>query len=236
MALVPSRHFYSDGRVSLMAPPTHQPVARGRLRFGAILVLVALTSFFVAFQTGSRARSSRAAAMRSVVERGMSVGRGYLLVYIGDSRCGWCNDPRLPLLLKSVHLHFSAIAASTGTGYRMVGVAVDVVPEKGLRHLRQVGPMFLEVASGGGWQSLGVSGIGAGAVEGRERTPQLVLLDRWVSDARSDTTKPATEVSGQRVIRRLFGVKEIEDWVAAGMPIGLAASPDSVAGSTSRTD
>ena len=211
---------------------TRDPVAMSTRRFfHAGLCALALVSFVVAFKVGSTARSRRATTMRRAVERGVTVGRSLLLVYVGDSRCAWCRDPRMPVLLQRIQAHVSAVAESSSVGFRMAGIAVDPIPEQGLRHLRQVGPMFLEVASGGGWQSLGIAGIGADSAGGRESTPQLILLERWVSDARSDTALQVAVVSRQRVIRRLIGVAEIEAWVDEGMPTPHEVPPASTGGS-----
>lgn len=172
----------------------------------------------------SAGRAAEALHVDSLMRR---QGSNILLIYIGSARCPWCADPRVPGALKSLHERVRTQAESAGMGFRSVGIAVDLRPEEGLRHLRKVGPMFRELASGGEWQGLAVAPLIWGDSLGRPGTPQVLVVHRRVIQIPSDIAATRTEISDQHVVFRAVGLDQILDWAAAGLhvPAARGASP-----------
>ncbi|MBL8978840.1 MAG: hypothetical protein JNM53_10525 [Gemmatimonadetes bacterium] len=191
------------------------PPLKSLARLAGVL-LVGVASFALAHTLASDARAERVAAGRRADSLAAREGPGLVVVYIGSSRCPWCRDPKVPGLLREIHANMIAVAESLGVGYRMVGLAVDQQPERGLGHLGQVGPMFSEVSSGGEWQGLAVSPLLWGALAGEAGTPQVIVLRRTVRRMVPDSGPVRIEIAGEAVLRRLVGLNAIEQWVNAG--------------------
>jgi len=149
-------------------------------------------------------------------------GREILLAYVGRSDCVWSQDPSLPGLLRQVHGMIQDRARALNIRYRAVGIALDREPESGLRHLRQVGPMFTEVASGGQWLSLFATPFFWQDFPGEPATPQLIIIAREVSRHGGEGETITFGVEGQRVILRVVGLQEIREWTRAGAPVPMA--------------
>ncbi|MDX2121610.1 MAG: hypothetical protein SF070_11220 [Gemmatimonadota bacterium] len=206
------------------------PPLKSLARLAGFLLLGSV-SFAIAHTLASDARAERVAATRHADSLATRDGPGLLAVYIGSSRCPWCRDPKVPVLLREIHARMIALADSIGVGYRMVGLAVDQQPEPGLGHLRRVGRMFNEMSSGGEWQGLAVSPLLWGALSGEPGTPQVILLRRTVRRMVPDSGPVRFEIADEMVLRRLVGLNAIEQWVNAGQVLGTVgfSQPQGVA-------
>lgn len=200
------------------------PPLKSLARFVGVL-LVGSASFAVAHTLANDVRGERVATKRRADSLAIREGPSLLAVYVGSSRCAWCLDPTVPGLLQGIHQRMTAIAESLNVGYRMAGVAVDRHPGQGLDHLRQVGPMFAEVSSGGEWQGLSVSSLGTPHDPGVMATPQILIIGRSVRHHVNDTAPTQVEIADQWLLHRVVGLKAIERWTAEGYRLPLSRFP-----------
>ena len=135
---------------------------------------------------------------------GMDGGSELLLVYLTSPTCQVCADPRLPEAvgrIKSETLEHSKV---DGLNFSAVGVAVDMVPLRGVQHLAGLGS-WDEVISGRGWLNTGVMRYVWHDFPGVPSVPQLVILKREIPA----NPHPIKNIVAEEVLLRWVGLDQI---------------------------
>lgn len=186
-----------------------------RLGASAALIGVLVACFFAGQFVAARLRPSQRSAVDVRQEALPRVGRQYVVVYIGSSRCGPSNQKET---LEAVRVAISAIRARgavEGRGVVSIGVAREQSAMAGLDHLRKV-ESFDEVASGQGDFNQSSGRFISNDHRGVGATPQVVVLERVIQP--SVGTLDPSAVS-ERVLVRKVGAHEINRWVQRGVPL-----------------
>lgn len=148
-----------------------------------------------------------------IPEASMQPGTELVFIYIGSSSCHWSNVPELPSMVRKMKRAVRDQSRESGRNFSAMGVARDVVAQRGLKHLDRFGP-FDEVTAGRGWLNLGVLEYIYGDLPGPAATPQIVVLEREIGRA------GLRSISRQRILERRVGLDEIEEWVNSGSSLG----------------
>ncbi len=144
---------------------------------------------------------------------GLSPGEELAIVFVGSSACAWSNRPELTKIVRNLKTTLAARAAAAGIGFAAVGVARDLVAERGIAHLEKFG-RFDEVMSGRGWANTGIQKYLYDGMPGPGATPQILVVARSVEYATGHVT-----VVDERVLVRIVGLKEITAWADEGAPL-----------------
>ncbi len=195
-----------------------------------------LALFSVAFLVSAAAKNfavRRTTAAKTPQPQVVNVsGRQLVLVYIGQSTCGWCNDPELPALLRVIHDSARSVASARERIVIMQGVSVDRRALVGIEHLNKIAS-FDEIYSGGWWTNELAFRYVWGRPGGSASTPTIVVLERDITGL-DDTTSvvPLFAVSNERVLSEKSGVHAIRRWVRDGVPIPRLVEANSVGSDT----
>lgn len=141
---------------------------------------------------------------------GLKSGEELAFVFVGSSACAWSNRPKLARIVKSLKTTLAARAAADGIGFAAVGVARDIVAERGIAHLEKFG-RFDEVMSGRGWANTGVQKYLYDAMPGPGATPQILVVARSL-----DYSTGHVAIVDERVLARRVGLREITAWADEG--------------------
>ena len=127
-----------------------------------------------------------------------------LFVYLTSPTCQICADPRLPMALDSMKLRMMTLAMDRDIRFSAVGVAIDPIPLRGVRHLAALG-VWDEVIAGRGWANTGAMRYIWQDYPGHPSVPQLVVLKRRMRAY----PHPIWDVLAEDVVFRRIGVKSI---------------------------
>lgn len=144
----------------------------------------------------------------------------YLAAFVfAASGCGFSSHPTTMEALRQVPGLLRAGAGAEFADVSVIGVALDVEPDTGVRFLRELehpGARFDEVSAGNSWMNEQAIRLmwrdGAAA----PLLPQVVLIERQV-DARMYPRH--IEVRDDSVILNVVGRDDILRWVAEGAPL-----------------
>ena len=143
-----------------------------------VAVFLAFACFALAYTWGGRlvtplVQNGAAARDATADER--------VLIYFGASTCKPSRDPGLAADVRAIRSALRDTAQRDSRRLVAIGVAVDNDVQAGLAHLLSV-DAFDEVLSGHGWANEGVLKYIAGDLSGPPATPQLVVVDRHITN------------------------------------------------------
>jgi hypothetical protein len=143
----------------------------------------------------------------------LASGDEIVLVILGASFCGAQREPGFPQAIEAAKVRVQALARSREQQFRTVAVSLDWDVEEALGFVRSFG-RFDEVTVGGNWVSDGAARYVWDTFPGEPVVPQLIVMERRVdADSRGIRFGPA------RVLKRLLGTEQIQEWVIAGAPL-----------------
>lgn len=193
-----------------------------------IVVLVFLFSFSscskeTESESNSSDTSNSEALYESVYQPDNVTDRATELVavLVTSSDCGFCAlDSTKSMMGQTIdRLHLKA--DSMGVGFMTIGVALDWVPEYGIKHLNEVSS-FDEIVTGNSWLNTGGLKYIFDDMPGTPMVPQLVLTKR-IYDANIDSLGMidglTTGVKSEEELVRKLGVNGIQNWLEEGVPI-----------------
>ena len=140
-------------------------------------------------------------------------GEELAFVFVGSSACAWSNRPELVKIVRDLKTTYAARAAADGIGFAAVGVARDIVAERGIAHLEKFG-RFDEVMAGRGWANTGIQKYLYDAMPGPGATPQILVVARSL-----DYSTGHVAMVDERVLARKVGLPEITAWADEGAPL-----------------
>jgi hypothetical protein len=132
-----------------------------------------------------------------------------ILVYIGSPRCAASASPRIPQLVRIARESLATEARRSGSAFASVGVAATLAVPAGLSHLSGIGP-FDEIVAGRDWGNHASLRYVYGSNGGSGVTPQLLVV------IRRGTGELTPRVGEERVVLRVAGLANIEQWIADG--------------------
>jgi hypothetical protein len=144
---------------------------------------------------------------------GLKPGEELAFLFVGSSACAWSNRPGLAKIVRNLKTTLAARAAADGIGFAAVGVARDIVAERGIAHLEKFG-RFDEIMSGRGWANIGIQKYLYDAMPGPGATPQILVVVRSL-----DYSTGHVAIVDERVLARKVGLRNIEAWVDEGAPL-----------------
>lgn len=181
-----------------------------RLRRGACAVVWIPALFAVFFALGlARPWESGPIGRRPPAGADTTTGDERLLVYIGSSTCGPSNDDSLPALVATLRVRVRAWAQRDRRRFVVVGIAKDRDVRSGLHHLARFGD-FDEVTTGRNWANMGVLKYVYRDLPGPGATPQVLVVDRHLTNEIG-----GVEVRNEVVRIRRVGLREVSEWAAA---------------------
>ena len=154
-------------------------------------------------------------------------GDEIVLVYLGSSSCGWSNLPEVSRAVRDAKLLVSEHAQNAGMRFSALGISLDMDAARGWAHLRKAG-LFDEVAAGMGWANSGAHKYVFGPLAGPASTPQLLVVQRSLSDGPGGSPKAESD----RVLARHVGSSAIVRWVSQGGAYDSRVGERSDAGGT----
>jgi len=174
--------------------------------------VVALACFVLAFAWGGR-KVTQPVRHRAAVDGATANER--VLIYFGASTCRPSRDPALAADVRAIRRALRESATRDSRRLVAIGVAVDNDVQAGLAHLSSV-DAFDEVLSGHGWANEGVLKYIAGDLGGPAATPQIVVVDRHITNE-GDSGELGSDHEAVRV--RKVGLVAIRRWRADGARI-----------------
>lgn len=192
------------------------------LRAGLPFILIAVAAFavvagfrYAAYQ-GSARQAELVAEARGIAEPGAQL----LMVYVGNSNCVWCNNPALPEYLTRIRAQLESAASESGARLVTLGLSLDAVPSEGVAHLTHVGD-FDQISVGAGWvNELALRMLWEG-YGGPVSTPQLLVLQRNMVEERVPGVTRFYGVADEKLIARMIGLAEIEQWARHDTPFDI---------------
>jgi hypothetical protein len=136
-------------------------------------------------------------------------GEEIVLVFIGASFCNAHNRAGFPAVVEDAKVRVQEYARARNLHFRAVGVALDWRVADGLAFLARFGE-FDEVASGSNWISDGATKYVWREIPGDADVPQVLVLRRSVD------VSQAVRLGEDRLVKRIHGAVNIEQWVSAG--------------------
>ena len=143
-------------------------------------------------------------------------GDELVFVVIGSSSCAWSNLPVTANLVREARDSVVARAERSALRVATVGVAKDIVPERGIEHLRRFGA-FDEVTAGRGWWNAGILRYIFDEFPGPAVTPQVLVIARTLAKSGGQW-----EIVDERVVVRKVGLTELTRWVDGGSTVPIA--------------
>ena len=144
-------------------------------------------------------------------------GTELVMVYIGSSTCGFCNDPELPSMVESAKLGLQRKASNRGLLFSAIGVSVDWVVRDGSAHLAKFG-IFDEIMTGRKWQGTGPH-LYFSRIPGEAATPQILVFTREVEGASPEYPARRNRVSDGTLVVRIIGLQGIRHWLERELPM-----------------
>lgn len=142
-------------------------------------------------------------------------------VLITSPSCGFCKiDSTKSMMGETIDLlHLKA--DSIGIGFMAIGIALNWVPEYGVKHLNEISS-FDEIITGNSWSNTGGLKYIFDDIPGATMVPQLVLTKR-IYDADVDSLGMIdgliSGVKSEEELVRILGVNGLQDWLEKGVPI-----------------
>lgn len=191
----------------------------------ATLFVVTAAAYALARFTAGRVRSAKPR-----ITTAATITRSELaLIYIGNSRCGWCNDPELPANFATIRRFAGRAAQSRNQVLVVMGIAADPSATDGFEHLRKFGE-FDQLSAGGGWANELALSYLFNSVAGPAATPTILVVERLlvVPDSADESTD-YYHLNKRELVRK-SGVFEIRRWVRDSVPIPriLPRQPEAV--------
>jgi hypothetical protein len=148
-------------------------------------------------------------------------GRQLLMVYVGSSACGWSNLPELPTAVESIKMSLAETARDRELSFKVVGLALDWIPNQGVEHLSRFG-LFDEISTGGSWG--GTFALNYLWSENVPRaTPMVVVFSRiYITPDSLHDSFDFGEAARQLLVAKI-GPSAISEWAAAGAPLPAEA-------------
>ena len=143
-------------------------------------------------------------------------GAEIALIYIGSSGCAFSNESGLPHRLDRIKVLLQAKAAAQDRSFVTVGIAEDRSVKDGLSHLSKFG-YFDEIMTGRGWLNEGIIKYVWKGSYGEPATPQLIVIDRLITEASSEHLR--YDMRDEEIIVRKVGVGAINRWLEMGTPL-----------------
>lgn len=140
------------------------------------------------------------------------------MVYIGNSRCGWCNDTSLTRTFPVIRSAIEREAIRRNQTFVVIGIAVDPIAAEGVGHLSKFGS-FDQLSAGGGWSNEAALKYFSGKLSGSPSTPTIIVVERDLVIPDSTHLETETSYRNERQLVRKSGVFEIKRWVSDGVPI-----------------
>jgi len=142
-------------------------------------------------------------------------------VLITSSACGFCTLDNTKSMMGETIDRLNLKADSMGIGFMTIGVELNWVPEKGIKHLSEISS-FDEIITGNSWFNTGGLKYIFDDIPGTPMVPQLVLTKR-IYDVNVDSLGMIDGIisgvkSEEELVRKL-GVNGIQDWLEQGLPI-----------------
>ena len=141
-----------------------------------------------------------------------------MVIYVGSSRCGWCNDPRLPPAVSTVIDSVQSRAARANAYTTLVGVDTDVAHGRETQHLSNVGA-FDQMALGGGYLNIVAREVSWGVLAGANGTPQVLVLRRPLRKSNLRGEPLSIQLQPATLLARKVGLYEILTWTRMGVPM-----------------
>ncbi len=148
-------------------------------------------------------------------------GDELVFILIGASGCRWSNHSGLPALISEARTAVRDQSRIASTGFASIGLASDIVAEKGIEYLQRFG-RFDQIVTGMGWRNMGMMKYIYGDLSGPALTPQVLVVARSIVVDAGDRT-----IRNERVLVRRLGLSRIRQWVEGGsrVPEFGAAGP-----------
>jgi hypothetical protein len=141
-------------------------------------------------------------------------------VLITSPACGFCRlDSTKSMMGQTIDLlHLKA--DSMGVGFMAIGVALNWVPEYGVKHLNEISS-FDEIITGNNWYNTGGLKYIFDDLPGSLLVPQLVLTKRVYNadlDSLGMIDGMISGVKSEEELVRILGVNGLQDWLEKGVP------------------
>jgi len=175
-----------------------------------LLVLCLLTVFAIVGYLRSAGVSDRDVGLDAFAR---SDGDEVVLVYVGSSTCPFCARPEVPEYFRRARTQLEERARQVGASFVAVGIAKDVEPSKGWKHLQRIA-RFDEILAGRGRLGVGMQRYVYSSPAGPGGTPQLAVALRHRSYGEG-----VPVIEGERVVARYVGLVDIQRWLESGMPL-----------------
>lgn len=137
-----------------------------------------------------------------------------VMVYIGSSTCGYCNDSEFPAQIEAIKLGLQNKASEREWHFSVTGVSIDWSTSEGIEHLGKFG-LFDEVMTGRKWTGVGAH-LYLSQMPGIYGTPQILVIGRNPAFIDKLGSRP---VFKDTLIHRVVGRFPIDNWVDRGLPL-----------------
>jgi hypothetical protein len=134
-----------------------------------------------------------------------------VLLYIGSSTCGFCQDSELQDFIRDIHLNLVEISTEIDSvSYFTIGISKDYNVNNGYKHLLEIG-IFNEIMVGNSWYNTALSRYIFSDFPAMAATPQVVLLIRKKYPiSTSILNEDYRGIEDEQVLRRFYGKPEIK--------------------------
>tara|TARA_R100000027_G_scaffold7185_1_gene5497 strand:- start:192 stop:626 length:435 start_codon:yes stop_codon:yes gene_type:complete len=140
------------------------------------------------------------------------------MVYITSPGCGICTLQENIEVVKQIKSRLEKKADSLELGFMTIGISNNWVIEKGYSHLEDYGS-FDEVLIGNNWFGTGTMKYIFDEFAGTPAVPSLVLTKRVYGGSNNDSTFIARGVEDEQLVRRMFGIDKLREWLDQGLPL-----------------
>jgi hypothetical protein len=140
-------------------------------------------------------------------------GKQILLVYVGSEDCKASLRPGFARTISAIREVVQAQARVNREPFSTLGVSAGSSPAGGVRYLARFG-QFDEISSGHGWLNDEAMHFVWQTLPGEALVPQIVVIERQLA-----VLQPGYGFSNERVLVRVLGVPQIENWLADGAPV-----------------
>lgn len=196
------------------APAPRAMISRAPFAIGVALLAVLLTTGWVRAMDRAVAEARKLPPLLTSRAEPPS-GKQYVVILIGDSRCGACQAPELPPAVLMIKNELRRQAIVRDAAMASVAVVLDRDFDSAVRWIEAFGS-FDEVALGGGWLSNNAIAYVWREHPGRAQTPQMLILERDL-----DISAENIRVTADNIILRRAGLDQITAWAAEGAPLPL---------------
>ncbi|MCY3630804.1 MAG: hypothetical protein F4100_01045 [Rhodothermaceae bacterium] len=137
-----------------------------------------------------------------------------MMIYIGSSTCGYCNDSDLPAQIEAIKLGLQNKASERRWHFTATGVSIDWSTSEGVKHLDKFG-LFDEIMTGRKWKGRGAH-LFFSQMPGPAATPQVLVIGRNPVFVDDPDSQP---IFKEKLIHRVVGRFPIENWVNRSLPL-----------------